>query len=349
MSRPRLRDIASLASVSEPTVSRVLNGKPGVATPTRQRVVDALRELGYDDVPEPRPSRRNVIGVIAGEFTNPVFPAFVNHISIALARRGLMTCALMADPDVNPEERCIAELLNCSVDAIVFIGGRHAEIEGDLEHYADITDGGTPIVLVNGRATTLDVTHIRCDERAATAKAVDHLIALGHTRIGCLIGSDDYIPTHRIVDGFNQTLRRHGLSASATDITHSNFTFEGARAGAKRLLEAGITGIVAANDLMALGAIHSATRMGLDVPTELSVVGYDGTDLTAFTNPPLTTMRQPFEDMADLVAEATMAELDGSDRYRDHFVFEPDLLSRGSSGRIGAHLVDEVARVGNRG
>ncbi|MEZ5279603.1 MAG: LacI family DNA-binding transcriptional regulator [Acidimicrobiales bacterium] len=347
MTKPRLRDVASLANVSEPTVSRVLNGKPGVATTTRERVIEALRQLGVDEIPEPRASRRGVVGIVAGDFTNPVFPTFVHHISAALARRGMLTSVVLADPDTNTEERCVKELQSCSVDAIVFMGGRHAEIDGDLDHYSDIVADGTPIVLINGRATTLDVPHIRCDERAATNKAVDHLVDLGHTRIGCLIGSEMYIPTHRIIDGFHQTLRRHGLSAPSSAVAHANFTFEGARAGAKRLLSSGITAIVAANDLMALGAIHSATSMGLEVPGELSVVGYDGTDLTAVTSPPLTTMRQPFEDMADLAAEAIVAELEGSDRYRDHYVFEPDLLSRSSSGRISPGLVQQASRVGN--
>ncbi|MEZ5220493.1 MAG: LacI family DNA-binding transcriptional regulator [Ilumatobacteraceae bacterium] len=330
MTRPPLKEVAALAGVSEPTVSRVLNGRLGVATATRDRVIGALRALGFDGVPEPRSVRRNTVGIICGEFLNPVFPTFVHHISAELGRRGYLTTVSVTDRDLAPEERCLAELSDYGVDGVVCIGGRHAELGAGLGHYRDVSDGGTPIVLVNGIATDLDVPHVRCDEGAGARKAVTHLIRLGHRDIGCVLGSSAYIPTTRLVDGYRQTIAAHDLVEPDGAITDAPFTLEGGRAAATRLIERGVTAMICGNDLMALGAVLAAISLtGSD--TDISVVGYDGTEFTAHTHPPLTTLRQPFEDMARLISDAMISEIEGTNRFRDHFVFEPQLVAREST------------------
>ncbi len=332
MPRPPLKLVAELADVSEPTVSRVLNGREGVSEATRARVIEALRSLGYDEAPEPQPVRRQVVGIVCGEFLNPVFSTLVHHISTELGRRGYLSSVAVTDRDLVPEERCIRELASHGVDGMVFMGGRHSEFGGDLGHYRRLHADGTPFVFVNGTATDLPVPHVRCDECAGARKAVSHLIQLGHTRIGCLLGSSRYIPTVRFVDGYRETMAAHGLTEPADAIAEVPFTLEGGRAGATRLIDQGITAMIAGNDLMALGAILAGRARGI----EISVVGYDGTDMTMFTDPPLTTLRQPFEDMAQLVGEAIVSEIEGNERFRDHFVFEPQLLARNTTQALVA-------------
>lgn len=328
MERPPLKQVAALAGVSEPTVSRVLNGREGVRASTRDRVIGALHTLGFDEVPEPRPARRGVIGVVCGEFLNPVFATFVHHISTEFARRGYLTSIVVTDRDLAPEERCVRELEQTAVDGIIFVAGHHAEIDGDLDLYRRLQADATPIVLVNGTATDIDVPHVRCDEGAGARQAVSHLIKLGHTRIGCLLGSSRYVPTTRFIDGYRETIAAHGLPEPDDAIVETAFTLEGGRAGATRLLDNGITAMIAGNDLMALGAVL-ASKLRNDPP--VSVVGYDGTDMTQVTDPPLTTLRQPFEDMAQLIVDAMLSEVDGTHRFRDHYVFEPQLVARGTT------------------
>lgn len=336
--RPPLKQVAALAGVSEPTVSRVLNGREGVRAETRDRVVEALHQLGFDDVPEPRPPRRGVIGLVCGEFINPVFATFVHHVSNELARRGHLTTIVVTDRELAPEQRCVRELEQTGVDGLVFIAGLHAEVGADLAHYRRLHAAGTPFVLVNGAATDLDVPHVRCDEGAGARQAVAHLIKLGHTRIGCLLGPARYIPTHRFIAGYRATMASHGLAEPPGAIVETAFTLEGGRAGATRLLDNGITAMIAGNDLMALGAVL-ASRSRDDAP--VSVVGYDGTDMTQVTDPPLTTLRQPFEDMAQLIVDAILSEIDGSSHFRDHYVFEPQLIARGTT-----HPYREVEHAG---
>ncbi len=332
MRPPRLRDVAELAGVSEPTVSRVLNGRTGVARATRDKVVDALAELGFDDAPPPVRSRSSVIGMLSGALTNPVFPLMISHIGSKLAAEGYLCTIALVDERQNPEERCIAEFIRAGVDGVIVVGGRHAELEADLSHYNDLIRRNIALVLVNGRATDLDVPHIRCDEGAATRLGVTHLTHLGHQRIGCIVGGERYATTARTIDGYWTALADAGIRKKAGRVVHTEFTFEAARAVATRMIDDGFTGFVTSNDQMALGVITAARAVGLSVPEDISVVGYDGTDFTAFTQPPLTTLRQPFEDMAALVSNSMLAELREDRTCRDHFVFEAELLARESSG-----------------
>ncbi len=334
MARPKLRDVAALAGVSEPTVSRVLNAKTGVADDTRQKVVAALEELGWTDVKAPSEVRHGVIGLVTGEFSNPVFPTFVDTISATLARSDLMTTVAVIAPPVNTEERCLEELVRSGVDGIILLGGRHAEVDGDLALYEPLIEAGVPVVFVNGRRTELPVPHVLCDEEVGARKATEHLLSLGHRRIGCLLGGPDFVPTRRMINGFETGLRAAGLTPSSNDVIKATFTLEAGMAGARRFIEQGYTAVLTSNDLMALGAISAARNMGRAVPDEFSVVGYDGTSITALTAPPLTTLRQPFDQMSRLAVEAVVNEIDGADRYRDHYVFEPELVARGSSGRL---------------
>ena len=317
--------MSALAGVSEPTVSRVLNGKAHVATATRERVLDAVRELGFD-APLEQDTRRGVIAIVCGEFLNPVFPTFVHHISTELGRRGHLTNVLVTDPHLNPEERCIRELLVNRVDGVVFIGGRHAEVDGRLDHYRQLARLGVPMVFLNGADTDLDLPHVYCDEERGAFKATMHLADLGHTRIGCALGEVRRIPTVRMIRGYRSALAECGLSEPEGAILDVGFTLEGGRVGANKLHAAGITGMVCGNDLVALGAARASAS-----GERLSVVGYDGTEFSSLTDPGLTTLRQPFEDMADHVARAITSEADGTRRFRDHYVFEPDLVVRDST------------------
>ncbi len=335
--RPPLKDVAALSGVSEPTVSRVLNGREGVAAGTRQRVVSALEQLGYTQIPDPRPTRRKVVGLVCGELQNPVFATFVHHISAALGRKGHLTIVAVTDRDFAPEERCIDELEQGGVDGIIFIGGRHSEIDGDRSRYHRMFAAGRPMVFVNGSTIDVPSPHVWCDEQAGARKAVSHLIALGHTHIGCLLGSPRYVPTERFIAGYRSVMANFGLPEPEGAIIDTTFTLEGGRAGATRLLDRGITAMIAGNDLMALGAVL-ASRAHADAE-QVAVVGYDGTEFTAFTDPPLTTLRQPFEDMAQLISDAIVSEINGSLRYRDRYMFEPQLVVRDSSHPLAHHAV----------
>lgn len=330
--RPPLQEIATMADVSVPTVSRVINGRPGVAKATRKRVVAALESLGFTDITEPQPVRRNVVAVISGEFTNPVFPTLVDQISRRLTQEGYLTATYVPDTVINPEERCVEEVLAIEAAAAIFIGGSHAEVDGSTAVYQPLLARGVPLVLVNGRTPNVTASHIFCNEESGSYQAVNHLLSLGHTSIGCAVGGTRYAPTRRLIAGYKRAMQQADLDCPDGNIVETSFTVEGGRAASRRLLESGVTAIVASNDLMALGAIYAAEALGLAVPEDASVVGYDGTDFTSYTSPSLTTLRQPFAEMAELIVKAVTAGIHQDTSYHDRFVFEPRLIVRGSTG-----------------
>jgi DNA-binding LacI/PurR family transcriptional regulator len=158
-----------------------------------------------------------------------------------------------------------------------------------------------------------------------------HLVSLGHSRIGLLIGPPDHVPSQRKLAAARDIAAKAGISLEPDQIAHSHYSLEGAQASSMRLLEAGVTGIVCASDPMALGAIRAAKRSGLNVPRDVSVVGFDDSALMNSIDPPLTTVRQPIEPMCRMIIELLVGQIDGTGLSHDELLFEPELVVRGST------------------
>ena len=330
--RLRLQDLASAAGVSEATISRVLNAKPGVAKATRQAVLTALDLLGYERPSNLQKRRTGLVGLVVPELTNPVFPAFVQVIESALVQDGYTPILCSMAPGGVPEREYIDMLLERGVNGIIFVSGLHADQSADHSHYLTLVQSGLPIVLVNGSLKDLPVASISVDEEAAMRAAVTHLVALGHRNIGLATGPVRYLPSAQKRHAFLQAMKEL-INVDATYLSVvSYFTVEGGRAAALRLLDASATAIVCANDLMALGAVRAVQSRGLKVPSDVSVIGYDDSTLISFTEPPLTTVRQPVQAMGEAAVRALLEELRGAHVPHGDLVFYPELVVRGSTG-----------------
>jgi alanine racemase len=331
--RIRLQDVASRARVSEATVSRVLNGKPGVSPATRTRVLGVLAELGYEPAELHGATRVGLVGLIVPELDNPVFPAYAQVIEARLLAQGYVAILCCAGRVGASEDDYVAILLDRGVKGIIFVSGGHADIHHDNRLYEGLLARATPLVLVNGHIDGLGVASVSCDDDHASAAAVRHLVELGHERIGLLVGPVCYTPVLRKIDGFRRTMGELGLSLDEHQIAETMFSVEGGVAGARGLLDAGCTGIVTASDMLALGAIRGAREQGFDVPRDVSVIGYDDTDLIQFTDPPLTTMRQPVLAMGDLATRLLVTQINGTAAKPREYLVRPELIVRGSTGR----------------
>jgi DNA-binding LacI/PurR family transcriptional regulator len=352
--RARLADIAAQAGVSEATVSRVLNGKPGVADGTRQVVLTALDVLGYE-----RPSRlkqrsAGLVGLIVPELDNPIFPAFAQVIESALARQGYTPVLCTQTPGGVHEDDYTQMLLERGVSGIVFVSGLHADSTADPARYRTLRSHGLPIVLVNGFMDGVDAPFISNDDVASMELAVSHLVSLGHTRVGLALGPRRFVPVIRKISGFREAMRRH-LQVDDVEpwVECSMFTVEGGGAAAERLMTAGCTAVICGSDLMALGAVRALRARGLRVPEDVSVVGYDDSSLIAFTDPPLTTVRQSVQAMGAAAVRALLDEISGLPAPRAEYVFRPELVVRASTGpapAVGQRAVptpsEGVPRVG---
>ncbi|HEX8971252.1 LacI family DNA-binding transcriptional regulator [Oryzihumus sp.] len=331
--RARLADIAEQADVSEATVSRVLNGKPGVAESTRQAVLTALDLLGYDRPSRLRRKSAGLVGLVMPELTNPIFPAFAQIIETALARHGYTPVLCTQTPGGVHEDDYVQMLLDRGVAGIIYVSGLHADSSTDPQRYIKLRERGLPIVLVNGFLEGIDAPFISNDDVASMELALTHLVHLGHTRIGLAVGPDRFVPVIRKIAGFRNSMATLLGREDVEDlIERTMFTVEGGAAAANRLLDKGATAIVCGSDLMALGAIRAARQRGLDVPKDVSVVGYDDSTLIAFTDPPLTTVRQSVQAMGEAAVRALLDEIAGEPAPRAEYVFRPELVVRGSTG-----------------
>jgi DNA-binding LacI/PurR family transcriptional regulator len=185
---------------------------------------------------------------------------------------------------------------------------------------------------VNAPIDGLGFATVSCDDASAAEQAVQHLVSLGHSRIGLLLGPPDHVPSQRKLAAARRTAEAAGVPISPDRIAHSLYSLEAAQASTTRLLRAGVTGIVAASDPMALGAIRAVRRAGLSVPGDVSVIGFDDSALMSSIDPPLTTVRQPIDAMGRLVIELLTAQIAGAPVAHDEMLFEPELVVRSSTG-----------------
>jgi alanine racemase len=332
--RARLSDIAAQAEVSEATVSRVLNDRPGVSAETRQAVLTALDVLGYERPARLRKRSAGLVGLVVPELDNPIFPAFAQVIESTLAQQGYTPVLCTRTFGGITEDEYVEMLLDRQVSGIVFVSGMHADTTADPERYRKLLARPLPIVLINGYVPGLEAPFVSCDEYAASELAVSHLVALGHRRIGLISGPERFQPVQRKLAGYRAAMTRlaGATEAELTELVElSLFGVEGGDAATSRLLDRGVTGIVCGSDLMALGAIRAARQRGLSVPRDLSVVGFDDSPLIAFTDPPLTTLRQPVMAMGVAAVRALVDEMHGHPAPHSEYVFRPELVVRGST------------------
>ena len=325
----RLTEVARKAGVSEATVSRVLNGREGVSAATRAAVLTALDVLGYERPTKLRGERARLVGLVLPELQNPIFPALAEVVTGSLAQRGF-TPALCARTIGGVSEADYVEmLLDHQVSGVIFAGGSYALAEASHEHYRQLTDRGLPVVLVNAGVDELDFPRVSTDDAVAVEQAYGHLRSLGHERIGMVLGSEDHVPSRRKIEA---AARIAGWSEPDDWVERSSFSMEGARVAATKLIGRGVTGIICASDVLALGAIRAARRLGCRVPDDVSVIGFDDSAFMTCTDPPLTTVRQPIETMGQAAVDLLVTQIEGAGVLSDELLFEPELVVRGSTG-----------------
>ncbi|MFI5801568.1 LacI family DNA-binding transcriptional regulator [Streptomyces sp. NPDC051561] len=326
----RLAQVAKKVGVSEATVSRVLNGKQGVSEATRQSVLTALDVLGYERPTQLRGERARLVGLVLPELQNPIFPAFAEVIGSALAQQGLTPVLCTQTKGGVSEADYVDLLLQQQVSGVVFAGGLFAQADAPHEHYRLLAERQIPVVLMNASIAGLDFPCVACDDAVAVEQSWRHLESLGHERIGLVLGPADHMPSRRRLKAAEQAA---GGTLPQEFVERSMFSLEGGQAAATQLLERGATGIVCASDPLALGAVRAARRLGLRVPRDVSVVGYDDSAFMTCTEPPLTTVRQPIEAMGRAAVELLILQIQGRDVPHSELLFDPELVVRGSTAQ----------------
>ncbi|MER8184165.1 LacI family DNA-binding transcriptional regulator [Kitasatospora sp. NPDC094015] len=330
----RLAEVAKKVGVSEATVSRVLNEKPGVSEATRAAVLTALDVLGYERPTQLRGERARLVGLVLPELQNPIFPAFAEVVGGALAGQGFTPVLCTQTAGGVSEADYVDLLLEQQVSGVVFFGGLYAQGDAPHEHYDRLAERSLPTVLLNAAIEHLDFPRVSCDDAVAVEQAVGHLKQLGHRKIGLVLGPADHVPSHRKLAAARTAMDRAGLDLPEEHVERALFSLEGGQAATTRLLRRGVTGVVCASDPLALGAVRAVRRAGLAVPDDVSVIGYDDSSFMMCTDPPLTTVRQPIEAMGRAAVELLVGEIAGVKVTHDELLFEPELVVRGSTAPV---------------
>jgi LacI family transcriptional regulator, repressor for deo operon, udp, cdd, tsx, nupC, and nupG len=323
----RLADVAKYVGVSEATVSRVLNSKPGISDSTRAAVLTALDVLGYDRPAKLRGERARLVGLILPELQNPIFPAFAEVAAGDLAKRGFTPVLCTRTSGGLGEGDYVDMLLDQHVSGVLFSGGLYAQADADHEHYRRLRERGLPVVLVNAAVDDLGFPRVSVDDAHAVDQAYGHLSSLGHDRIGLILGPSDHMPSARKYAAF--------MATDGSDphlVERTMFSMEGGHAAASRLVKRGATAMICASDVHALGAIRAVRRLGRSVPGDVSVVGFDDSIFMSCIDPPLTTVRQPIEAMGQAAVALLVGQIAGQTTPTDELMFEPELVVRGSTG-----------------
>jgi DNA-binding LacI/PurR family transcriptional regulator len=326
----RLAEVAKKVGVSEATVSRVLNGKAGVSDSTREAVLTALDVLGYERPSKLRGQRARLIGLVVPEVQNPIFPALAEVIGANLAQRGFTPVLCTRAAGGMSEANYVDMLLEQHASGVVFAGGNYHEAAAPHEHYRLLRARGVPVVLINAAVDNLGFPCVSTDDASAAVQAFTHLSALGHERIGLVLGPEDHMPSRRKLAAFTEAAEQAGISAAAVE--HALFSLEGGQAATTRMLREGVTGVICASDVLALGAIRAVRRAGLTVPGDVSVVGYDDSAWLNCTDPPLTTVRQPIQSMGRSAVALLVNQMETVIAHPEELLFEPELVVRGSTG-----------------
>ena len=322
--RPTLHDVAARAGVSKSLVSLALQGSPKVAPASRDAILAAADELGY------RPNRTasslvrqrtHTIGVHILDLHNPVFAEILDGVQEAVRSHDYSTLLVTGNADPATERTEITRLLESRVEGLVLIA--HRLSDEDLSAIA----AEVPTVVVTWRTDGIPgLDSVAGDDVAGAQLAVDHLVALGHSRIAHISGGDNRIARERR-SGYEQAMVAHGLDPRVVD---GAFTEQGGYAGAERAIDIGSTALVVANDLAAIGALAALRARGLSVPEDVSVVGYDGMRLLDSLD--LTTVAQPLADMGRAAADLLVDRIAQPTKDSVHRQVETRLVARGSSG-----------------
>lgn len=306
---PSIHDVAALAEVSIKTVSRVMNGAPNVSDELRERVLKAIRHLDY----RPNQSARRLAGgksfMIAFLYNNPA-PSYTGGIQAGAAHRCRdLGYHLVVEPvPLAGEERY--EMLDRLVAALrpdgVFLV---PPLSDDAEMLNRLAELKLPCARIAGSQAEGSY-NIETPERAGGRMVAEHLIRLGHRRIGVVAPPISHRAARQRVDGFYEALDASGIERSDGLYVEGEFDFASGIQAGETLLQLGErpTAIFATNDDMALGVLTVAHRLGLRVPEDLSVVGFDDTPASLTAWPPLTTVRQPLERMGEAVVDALVQD-----------------------------------------
>jgi len=334
-----IKAVARRAGVSTATVSRTINGSDKVTPKTAERVRRAVEALQFYPDTNARSlgsGRSNLYGLIISDITNPFFPELVKSFEDIAVEHGQEVLVANTNYDPARMESCVTRMMQRKVDGVAIMTSEMEDRLIKVFNHRNI-----PLVFMDVGAPGPGVSRVSVNHAAGVAMAMDHLIGLGHRKIAFISGPLDLFSAKMRFEAFIQGLKRHGLKRDPVLIEEANHRAEGGYKAMQRILKSKVrpTAILASNDLTAIGAMGAIHEHGLSIPEDISIVGYDDIQLSAYTQPSLTTLRLPRIEIATAAFRALYSALQPEAKKpypgEDHDI-QPTLILRSSTGPAAA-------------
>ena len=330
-SRVTIHDVAAAAGVSVSTVSKAVNGRYGVREDTMRRVQRAVRDLGYESnlgARSMRAQRTGVVGVLVAD-VEPFSAEVLKGVSAALHGTPYDLLAYSGSRETGSdgwERRSLNRLSGSIIDGAILVTPTVLDAQSTI-----------PVVAVDPHAGPADVPTVESDSYSGAREAVQYLIDLGHERIGLVAGRADLRSSAARAAGYRKALTASGLRVDPELIVDGEYDERITRGVARRLLQhpARPTAIFAANDISALAVIDTAIELGLDVPADLSVIGFDDVPEASRGMTGLTTVRQQMHRIGSEAARMLVALMAGQEPRSTHVRFQTRLIARSTTARPG--------------
>jgi LacI family transcriptional regulator len=327
-----LKDVASYAGVSIKTVSNVVNDWPYITSETRQKVLDAIRVLGYRPNSAARTlvtGKTRTVGVLIPDISNPFFGTAIRGCEDILFKSGYSLLLTNTNEDLSRERNNLELLLSRGVDALILWGTR---ING--QELEEVIGPQLPLVTVelSIEPTRPNHANINVENQAGALLATRHLLNEGYTRIAHLAGPLERVTAQLRQTGYRQAIEEAGLQIEEVLIVNAAPTIPAGYEAVKELLRSQRPqAIFCYNDLMAFGALIAAREMGLEVPKDLALVGFDDISMDIISDPPLSTVRISQYDLGYMAGEIVLKLLQAPSEEPISYPFPVELIIRGSS------------------
>lgn len=328
-----IKDVAARSGVSKATVSRVLNNYP-VSPKTYARVMQAIKELNYQPNVQARAlslKRSHIVGLIAPDLQGIFYGPIILGIEEVLRKNGFNLIVSRSQPDSR--EFSLAKMLKeRRVDGLIIATPREIGEKAILALKKD----NFPVVLIDGNVGPA-INSVEINSYNGAFAACEHLIKLGHKRIGVISGPLKYKEVQDRIKGYRDALEKHGLPFDKKLVKQGDYMFDSGLQQMENLLQLDQfpTAVFAMSDLMAIGAMQSIFRKGLQVPKDIAVVGFDDSEVAKMVLPRLTSVRQPINEMGAVAARKMVAILKGDEKEVTHIKLETTLVIRESCGAGG--------------
>lgn len=328
-----IRDVARAAGVSQATAARALGGYGYASTATRRRVAEAASELGYrpNGVARALVSRAtHTVGLVVGDIENPFFATAARGLADVLEPAGYTVLLANSDESAGRERRAVETLRDRRVDGMVVVPSEIAS----APHLAELLESGVAIVQLDRAVRGLPADAVMVDNEVGARRAVQHLIGLGHTRIGIVSDRPAVSSSADRLNGYRRALRDAGIPREEALESVGGSTQAEGFAAAHRLLSAADrpTAVFTANNFMTVGALLAIRDLGLRVPGDVALVGFDDLDWTTLVEPAVTVISQPVAALGRTAGERLLARLRGDEAEPRSIRLHTELIVRGSCG-----------------